>query len=155
MNKCEHIELSTDHPEKAVKFYSKVFGWKIEGAPMPDGVYYMFNNGNGGGGITAKQMPEQQPTAWMPYVTVKSVKASLATAAKHGAVTVQPYTSMGDMGAIAVLRDPTGGHIGLYEAGKGRAPPPAKKAPARKAAGKKAVGKKAAPRKKAAATRRR
>ena len=133
MNNCEHIELSTDAPEQAVTFYSKVFGWKIQGIPMPEGTYHMFATSNGGGGVTAKSMPEQ-PTAWLPYITVKSVKASLGQAAKHGGVTVQPYTSMGDMGAIAVVRDPTGGHIGLFEAGKGRAAPPA---PARKTASKK------------------
>lgn len=131
MNKCEHIELSTDAPEHAVTFYSKVFGWKMDGMQMPEGTYHMFATGNGGGGITAKAMPEQ-PTAWLPYITVKSVQVSLDTAVKHGGVTVQPYTSMGDMGAIAVVRDPTGGHIGLYEAGKGRAAPP----PPRKTASK-------------------
>ena len=71
-----YIELSTDDPARAVAFYARVFGWKIEASEMPGGgTYYMFRNSNGGGGIAAK-MHKEQPTAWMPYVTVESVKAA-------------------------------------------------------------------------------
>jgi hypothetical protein len=90
----------------------------------------MFQTANGGGGITAKMMP-QQPTAWMPYITVASVNTTLATAEKLGAQVVVPYTPIGDMGAIAVMVDPTGASIGLWETAK-KAPAPAKK-PAAKA----------------------
>ena len=84
-NKCEHIELSTDDPDKAVAFYSKVFGWKIAPTPTPDGqgVYNMFRTENGGGGIGGKMNPGQ-PTAWMPYITVASVKATQAAAKAQG-----------------------------------------------------------------------
>lgn len=143
MSQVDHIELSTDDPEKAVAFYGKVFGWKASAGPTPGGgpPYYMFRTENGGGGITGKMMPEQ-PTAWMPYVSVKSVDAALAKVTANGGTTVQPRTPIGDMGAIAVFRDPTGGHIGLWEPGKAAAPPPKKAAP--KTAAKKAAPKKAA-----------
>jgi len=112
MSKCEHIELSTDATPKAREFYTKLFKWKIETGPVDD-EYMMFP----GGGITGKAMPEQ-PTAWMPYFTVPSVKTSLASAKKLGASVLQPYMPIGEMGAIAVLRDPTGAAFGLWERGK-------------------------------------
>lgn len=145
MNQVDHIELSTDDPKAAVAFYAKVFGWKAKADPTPGGgpPYHMFRTANGGGGITAKMMPEQ-PTAWLPYVTVKSVKTSLATAGANGGATVLDFTPIGDMGAIGVLRDPTGGHIGVWEPGKPAKPAPKKVA--KKAASKK-VAKKAAPKK--------
>jgi predicted enzyme related to lactoylglutathione lyase len=127
MSKCEHIELSTDATDQAKAFYAQLFKWKIQA--VPDGgesEYLMFRTDNGGGGITAKMMPEQ-PTAWMPYFTVGSVKTSLSTATKLGASVVQPYMPIGDMGAIAVLRDPTGAAFGLWEMGKPAKPAPAKK----------------------------
>ena len=118
MSKCEHVELSTDSTDQARRFYAELFGWKI--APAPNGgggEYLMFQTPNGGGGITAKMMKEQ-PTAWMPYFTVASVKTALDTATRLGAHVLQPYLSIGDMGAIAVLRDPTGAAFGVWETGK-------------------------------------
>lgn len=144
MSKCEHIELSTDDPAGASAFYGKLFGWKIKGQPNPDGQgeYLMFQTGNGGGGIAPKMAPGQ-PTAWMPYITVASVNKSIETATGLGAQVVMGHTPIGEMGAIAVLTDPTGGTFGLWEAGK---PPPKAKAKAKPA--KKAAKAKAKPKKK-------
>lgn len=153
-NKCEHIELSTDDPGKAVEFYSKVFGWKIQATPAPGGgTYHMFRNDNGGGGIGAKMNPAQ-PTAWMPYITVKSIKATQEQAKELGGNPIPgfEYMSLGDMGAIGGFIDPTGAAIGLWEVGKA-APAPAPKKAAKKAAkpaAKKAAKKAAKPAKKAA-----
>lgn len=155
MNQCDHIELSTDDPKKARDFYAAVFGWKIESSPMGDGgEYLMFRTGNGGGGITGKMSP-QQPTAWMPYITVKSVKASLDKAVGLGAMRIPgfDYVPIGDMGAIGGFIDPTGAAIGLWEAGAGAQPPAPKKAaakPAAKKAAAKPAPKKGAPKKAAA-----
>lgn len=133
-NKCEHIELSTTHPDRARDFYAKLFGWKIQAAPNPDdtGAYLMFQTDNGGGGITAKMSPEQ-PTAWMPYISVESVADTLAAAVQLGADAVMGHTPIGDMGAIAVLRDPTGATIGLWEMTAKPAPKAAAKKPAKPA----------------------
>ena len=137
MSKCEHIELATDDPGKARDFYAKLFRWTITAMPTGGGGdYLLFRTDNGGGGIAGK-MAAQQPTAWMPYFTVKSVKDSLAAAGKLGAEVQMGYTSIGEMGAIAVLRDPTGAAFGLWETTMpAPAPAPAKKAaaPAKKPA---------------------
>ena len=156
-NQCQHIELSTDNPANARDFYSKLFGWKIQAMPNPDGhgEYRMFQTPNGGGGITAKMMPEQ-PTAWTPYVSVESVAKTLEQAGELGGGTILGHTPIGEMGAIGVMRDPSGGVIGLWES----APKPAKAAkPAKKAAkpakaAKKPAKKAAKPAKKAAKKKR-
>jgi uncharacterized protein len=154
-NKCEHIELATDDPVGASDFYSKLFGWKIQAMPSPDGHgdYRMFQTPNGGGGITAKMMPEQ-PTAWTPYVTVDSVAATLEEAGKLGGGTILGHTPIGDMGAIAVMRDPSGGVIGLWETAQkpAKAAKPAKAKAAKKPA--KPAKKAAKPAKKAAKKKR-
>jgi uncharacterized protein len=134
-NQCEHIELSTTHPGRARDFYAALFGWKIKSAPTSAGAdaYMMFQTETGGGGITAKMAPEQ-PTAWMPYISVESVADTLAAAVQLGADTVMGHTPIGNMGAIAVLRDPTGATIGLWEMTAKPAPKPAKAPKAAKAA---------------------
>jgi len=153
-NQCDHIELTTTHPDRARDFYSKLFGWKIQAFPNPgaEGEYLMFQTTNGGGGIAGKMVPEQ-PTAWMPYISVDNVQSMLDEATALGADVVMGHTPIADMGAIAVLRDPTGATIGLWETAKKAAPakkPAAKKpaaktkkpAPAKKPAKKKKKGSK-------------
>jgi predicted enzyme related to lactoylglutathione lyase len=139
-NQCDHIELTTTHPDRARDFYSKLFGWKIQAMPNPgdEGEYLMFQTSNGGGGIAGKMVAEQ-PTAWMPYISVASVQTAIDTATKLGGDVVMGLTPIGDMGSIAVLRDPTGATIGLWETAKKPAKAPAKKAaPTKKPAAKKA-----------------
>ncbi len=145
-NPFAHIELSTDDVKKAKKFYQAVFAWKLN--DMPAMAYTMIDVGGGvGGGMQKKPMPEA-PTAWLPYVQVDDVKATIAKAIKGGGSAVLPFQEIGDMGAIGIFVDPAGAMLGLWEAKAGTpahtAPPPdAKKASA--PAKKKAPAKKAAP----------
>src|SRR6478609_2488760 len=93
-------------------------------------------------------MPEQ-PTAWLPYVQVENVKATMAKAVKAGGQAVLEYQEIGDMGAIGIFVDPQGASLGIWEAKAPAAVEPAP-APAKKTA-KKAAAKTAAPAKKAPA----
>jgi uncharacterized protein len=135
-NSFAHIELSTDDVKAAKKFYKSVFDWKLE--DMPGMGYTMIDVGKGtGGGMQAKQMP-QQPTAWLPYVEVDDVKKSLAKAQKAGASVIVDYQEIGDMGAIGIFTDPNGAALGIWAAAK----KPAKKKTVKKAAAKKGGAKK-------------
>ncbi len=129
-NPFVHIELSADDVGAAKKFYKAVFDWKLQDMPQMD--YTMLDVGKGtGGGMTAKQMPGQ-PTAWLPYVEVASVKAALGKAEKAGGKVLVPETSIGEMGHIGVFMDPQGGALGVWAITKKAAAP--KKSAAKKAA---------------------
>ena len=125
-----HIELATGDTGIASNFYKKLFTWKLAKMPMGGSTYTIIDMGmkDAGGGIMGKMMPEQ-PTAWMPYVLVDSVKKSVAKAAKLGARVIVPYQEIQGHGACGIFTDPTGATIGVYEA--------IKKAPAKKKAAKK------------------
>jgi uncharacterized protein len=151
MSDFVHMELSTPDPAAAKAFYGKLFGWKLKDMAMEQGTYTMFDTGGKGpmGGITAPMMPNQ-PTAWLGYIGVKSVKASVEKARSLGATVYVDYQEVPKMGAFAIMADPTGATIAIWEP---FAPPPApKKAPAKKKAAKKATKK--APAKKKAAKKR-
>jgi predicted enzyme related to lactoylglutathione lyase len=132
-----HVELATDDVGAAKKFYKTLFDWKLSDTPEMGG-YTMLDVGKGVGGGMMKKAMAEQPTAWLPYVTVADVKKSLAKVLGAGGRVVVDYTAIGEMGAIGVFLDPAGAALGLWEMGK-----PAKKAatPKKKAA---------APKKKAA-----
>jgi predicted enzyme related to lactoylglutathione lyase len=123
-NPFVHCELSADDLGAARKFYSKVFDWKIGPADPKMGGYAMIDVGSktSGGGLTKKMMPGQ-PTAWLSYVEVASVKKMMAKAEKAGAKALVPFQEIGEMGAIGIFMDPQGAALGLWEKGK-----PAKKA---------------------------
>ncbi len=125
-NAFVHTELSVDDVAAAKKFYKSLFGWKLSDLGPAMGNYVMIDVGskNSGGGITPKMSPTQ-PTGWLSYVEVDSVKKTIAKAAKGGANIVVPYEAIGTMGAIGVFVDPQGATLGVWEKAK---PSPKKKA---------------------------
>jgi uncharacterized protein len=144
MNKFEHMELSTDDPEGARKFYSALFGWKVRDVPMGNGYSYMLIEGLGG--ITPKMMPGT-PTGWLGYIGVPNLEKTVEKARALGGEILMPRTEIPNMGYFAVFRDPTGGPFAAWEAVSAPAAKKAKKKSAKKAAAKKAPAKKAAAKK--------
>jgi predicted enzyme related to lactoylglutathione lyase len=126
-NDFSHCELSTGDVAAAKKFYKSLFAWKLNQLGAEMGNYVLIDTGSkvSGGGMAGKMMPEQ-PTAWMPYVTVESVKKSIAKAEKLGAKIVLAYQPIPGNGAIGVFIDPTGAGLGVWE--KEKKKPAAKKA---------------------------
>ncbi len=136
-NAFVHCELSADDVGAARKFYTKIFDWKI-GPSLPEmGDYAIIDVGSktSGGGLTKTMMPGQ-PTAWLTYVEVASVKKTMAKARQAGATVVVAYQEIGPKGAIGIFMDPQGAALGLWERGKPVKAPTtqAAKKPAKKAA---------------------
>jgi uncharacterized protein len=123
-NPFVHMELSTGDAKAAKKFYKKVFDWQMNDLGPAMGNYTMIGTGSRtvGGGLTAKMMPEQ-PTAWLVYAEVDSVKKTMAKAEKAGAKVVVAFQEIGGMGAIGVFVDPTGASFGVWEKAKKKAAP--------------------------------
>ncbi|MCA9603583.1 MAG: hypothetical protein R3A78_04440 [Polyangiales bacterium] len=133
-NAFVHSELMTHNPVKAIAFYKKVFKWKLN--PMPAFNYTSIDTGTmGRGGGIGKTHSPQQPTAWMPYVEVESVKKTIAAAKKAGAKIMVDHMLVGDMGALGIFVDPTGATLGVWETHMSAAKAsPTKRAPAKKKA---------------------
>ncbi len=127
-NPFVHMELSTGDVAAAKKFYKRVFDWKLNELGPDMGNYTLIDTGSKtvGGGLAGKMSPEQ-PTAWLVYAEVDSVKKSMAKAEKNGAKIVMAYQPIPDMGAIGVFIDPTGAAFGVWERAK-KKKPAAKKA---------------------------
>jgi predicted enzyme related to lactoylglutathione lyase len=117
-NPFVHCELATHDVAKAKSFYGKLFDWKLEDMPMPEGTYTMVNVGEGvGGGIMKHPMPDA-PAMWMPYVLVDDVVAATKKARELGATVMRDKTEVSGMGWFSIIVDPTGAHLGLWQAKK-------------------------------------
>jgi predicted enzyme related to lactoylglutathione lyase len=109
-------DISTTDVEGASKFYGSLFGWTADMVPDPEaGGYGMLNlEGKSVGGIGPVQMPGQPP-AWLPYIGVEDVEATLATVKENGGDPFFGPLDVFDTGRMGILRDPTGAVLGLWQ----------------------------------------
>lgn len=110
-----HIELTTGNLGAAVEFYGSLFDWKLDEMPMGDESYTMIDTGaEPGGGMMTQPSPDHPP-AWMVYVRVDDVAASATRAEELGGKVHVAKTPIPGHGFFAVIQDPTGGVIGVWE----------------------------------------
>ena len=114
-NPFVHVELSTTDLGQAKTFYGKLFDWKMQDIPMPQGSYTMIDVGEGTGGGMMKQLMPGAPSAWLPYVLVGDIKAATQKARSLGATVTKDVTEVMDMGWLSIITDPTGAALGLWQ----------------------------------------
>jgi predicted enzyme related to lactoylglutathione lyase len=119
-----HFEIPADDVERAKKFYSELFGWKIsrwEGLKSAN-EYWLIDSSDGknkstiSGGIIRRQAPGHP---FMNYVGVDSIDAYLEKAARLGGKVVLPKQVIAGVGAFAAFMDSENNIIGLHEMDKG------------------------------------
>jgi uncharacterized protein len=107
------FEIPGDDLEALKTFYGQMFDWGFEKVP---GEFRYFSIETGDekikGGLTARQDAGHTP---VNYVKVDSVQASLDKAKTLGATIVVPRKPVPGIGWYAVLTDPQGNRVGLWE----------------------------------------
>ncbi|HEY5389819.1 MAG TPA: VOC family protein [Solirubrobacteraceae bacterium] len=110
---------STDQPA-AKQFYTSLFGWDAEDIPVGDGAVYSMMRVDGKrvaaiGPQGDAQREAGAPSAWGSYVTVESADASAAQAVELGATVVTEPFDVFDVGRMAVIQDPQGAVVRVWE----------------------------------------
>ncbi len=112
-----HFDLPADDPERAMAFYSGLFGWKFEKSEGPF-EYYLIETAaldgspGPGGGMGRRGAPGQQI---MNYIGVADIDASLARVAELGGSITMPRTTVPGFGYLAIATDTEGNAFGLWE----------------------------------------
>lgn len=108
-----HTEIPVSDMERAKAFYAGLFGWQIDEMPGFEG-YPMWQAPNdvSGGGLTPRTEDDTQP---LSYVEVDSIDETVAAAEAAGGSVAVPKTPISDTSASAVILDPDGNRIGLFE----------------------------------------
>ncbi len=115
-NPFVHVELNTTDLAKAKAFYSKLFDWKLEDAPMgPGETYTIIKVGEGTGGGMMKQPVPGAPSTWLACVAVDDIGAATQKARSLGAKVVNDVTEIPDVGWFSVIVDPTGAALALFK----------------------------------------
>jgi predicted enzyme related to lactoylglutathione lyase len=129
-------DLSTDDFEGAKTFYGGLFGWDFDDMPTGEGDGDGDGEGDGNGDgdgdeamlysmakLDGKAVGAvfkgdgSLPVHWNSYVTVDDVDAMPEKVkAAGGEVTAEPFDVMESVGRMAVIQDPTGAFLNLWEA---------------------------------------
>ena len=114
-NPFVHVELQTNDPTSARKFYTSLFGWKLQDVSMSGGTYTMIDVGGGtGGGMMQNPVPGA-PSHWLAYVGVDDINASTKKAKELGAMVLVDVTEVGEFGWMSVITDPTGATLAMWK----------------------------------------
>ena len=111
-------DLSTPDPEAASRFYSQLFGWKLEKSENdPSGYLHIKNGEQFIGGIPPVQYRNPDtPAHWLAYFEIANCDATTATAKETGARTYMDPTTMENVGRWSVLADPQGAVFAAFQA---------------------------------------
>jgi predicted enzyme related to lactoylglutathione lyase len=109
------FDIAADDIGRAKKFYSSLFGWKIQPIPgMPD--YSHIDTGgpdsSPDGGLTSRKCEGHGITN---YISVASVARSAAKVEKLGGKILMPKTAVPKMGYFAVCLDTEKNAFALWE----------------------------------------
>ncbi len=114
-------ELLTTDTKGAKSFYGSVMGWKTEAFGEGAEPYEMWLTGDTPIGGVMKIGPKTAPAGekphWWAHVTVDDVDASTKLAQKLGGQVRTPPTDIPEVGRFAIVADPQGAKIALFQPG--------------------------------------
>jgi len=114
-NNISWVDLAAKDVDAAIKFYSGLFGWTT----FNDGEtpYHIFQSGGEAVAGVMALTPEmgEMPPVWSTYVNVEDADATIAAVTAAGGSVLQPPFEIPGDGRIAVIGDPAGAAICLFE----------------------------------------
>jgi predicted enzyme related to lactoylglutathione lyase len=113
-------DLTTTDQAAAKEFYGALFGWEPDDLPVGEGVSYSLMRLGGKGVAAISPQPQQQrdagaPPVWNSYVSVEDADAALERAKSLGATAHAPAFDVMEAGRMAVLQDPQGAFVLLWQ----------------------------------------
>ena len=115
-------ELLTTDVDKALAFYTQVFGWGVDKVDMgPGGVYTLLKRTGvtdetgrvkDAGGVWKSPAPA---SFWQSYVAVEKCDATFEKAKKMGGKEMMPPTDIPNVGRFAAIADPQGAGFSILQ----------------------------------------
>lgn len=111
------IDVFTDDAEAAHRFYGELFGWTIEVDEEMGGYGTFHRDGVPVAGCMGNRNPGHPANFWTVYLNAPDITASFAAAQEAGAQPILAPMAVGDLGQMAMVADPGGAAVGLWQAG--------------------------------------
>lgn len=107
-----HVEIPSSNPDQTKDFFSKVFGWEFK----PFGKGYMLFNDHKGTMVGIRQVEKvNSGDTTVFHVNVNNIDETLKAAKSNGGSTFKEKSIIPAMGWYALLKDPQGNIVGLYQ----------------------------------------
>jgi predicted enzyme related to lactoylglutathione lyase len=111
-----HFEIPAENPERAMKFYSTIFGWQFTKWDGPMDYWIIVTGDPKEPGINGGLMPRRDPA--QPCVNtmdVANLDEMLKTVESHGGACVVPKMPVPGVGWLAYCKDTEGHIFGLMQ----------------------------------------
>ncbi|HLF35284.1 MAG TPA: VOC family protein [Cyclobacteriaceae bacterium] len=114
-NRVVHFEIPSDNPDKSMKFFTEVFGWKFQKFGNFD--YWLILTGDPStpgidGGLMKKIDPKQPVTN---HISVENLDEMIPKIEKAGGKIVVSKTAIPGVGYYAYFTDPDGNIHGVMQ----------------------------------------
>lgn len=114
------IDLMSSDLNRSREFYAALFGWTFEvgDEEMYGGYTTAFNDGRLAAGLMqSRGDSDGYPDMWTTYLRVDNIAATITSAKEAGAILYMGPMDVPEQGKMAMLGDPSGAAIGLWEFG--------------------------------------
>ena len=114
-----YFEIQADRPERAIDFYSRVFGWKFSEAKGLPVSYWRIETGGARGGLLARPAetppPQSGSNAFVCSLEVEDFDATAKTIEQIGGIVALPKFAVPNTCWQGYLVDPEGNSFGIFE----------------------------------------
>ena len=119
MNQVAYFEIQASDPQRAVDFYTEVFGWKFEKDPMIPVEYWRITTDGANGGLLKRPSeapaPQQGTNAFVCSMHVENFDATAEKILKNGGeVALEKFAVPGKCWQGYFI-DPEGNTFGLFQ----------------------------------------
>ncbi len=115
LHTISHIEIPAPDFNKAIDFYSSVFGWGIEVITVDHYAFFTIGNTGKGGGFDASLMAAPEKTGPQLVIDVENIDDKLKEIENNGGKIITAKTEIpGGHGFYAVFLDPNHNYLQIH-----------------------------------------
>ena len=112
------VDLMTSDTDRSRAFYCQLFGWTAEEPAEEFGGYFNFaKDGVRIAGCMANRPGSGVPDVWSVYLATDDARKTVDATVAHGGQILVSAMDVGDLGTMAVVSDPDGAAIGVWQPG--------------------------------------
>ena len=117
MSRVVHFEINADEPERATRFYAKVFGWTVQKWDGPVDYWLLMTGDKKEPGIDGAITPRSDPPeATVMTVDVPSIDECVSNVKENGGTVIVPKMPVPGVGWLAYCKDTEGNTFGMMQA---------------------------------------
>ncbi|HEY7695001.1 MAG TPA: VOC family protein [Nitrososphaeraceae archaeon] len=119
MPRISYLDFSADDPDRAVNFYSNVFGWQINKWDGPKEYWEIKTGESNEPGIDGGLSKREKIGEWTtPFINIPSIDQYIGKIESNGGKIIEPKTAIPGIGYTLLFKDTESNTIGLFEENK-------------------------------------